>query len=181
MEQLGNTPPKHENKENLENQNIQRVFELCPQLNQIGTLEQYNQYLKTIFPESRVQEILWHGTVSENTIEKFDHEYEYNKKGVTFFGEYKQATGYKDTDRGQLYAAVVNIRNPYIQKPLPEDAWATDQLEKEHIDSFRSSGYDAIIGEGIFGDKERLIFSPEQIHILGSPVDVEKFKEFVSQ
>ena len=174
-----NNQKENETKESFIKEGVDFVFEQNPDLVSMGSKDHYIQYLETIFPESKVKEILWHGTVSENTIEKFDHEYEYNKKGVTFLGNYKQATGYKDSDKGQLYAAVVDVKNPYIQKPLPDDMWATDQLEKEHIDSFRALGYDAIIGVGFFGDKEWLIFNSNQIHILGSDNDLKNFKEFV--
>lgn len=155
------------------------VFEQHPELAKIGSKEQYSKYLETVFPESKVREILYHGTISENKIEKFDNNYQYNRKGVTYLGDLEQAQGYKDADRGTLYAAIVDLQNPYIQKPLPEDVWATDQLEKEHLSSFRELGYDGIVGDGIFGDRERVIFEPEQIRILGSKKDIEDFKEFV--
>jgi len=157
------------------------VFEQNPELAKIGTPEEYSQYIEIIFPESKVKEILYHGTISENKIEKFDNNYEYNRKGVTYLGDLKQAQGYKDADKGNIYGAIVDLKNPYVQKPLPEDAWATDQLEKEHLSSFRELGYDGIVGDGIFGDRERVVFEPEQIHILGSEKDIQGFKEFADK
>ena len=38
--------------------NIQEVFKLCPELQEIGNEEQYQEYLKTIFPESKYKEII---------------------------------------------------------------------------------------------------------------------------
>ena len=42
---------------------ITEVFESYPELTNIGTQEQYSQYLDTIFPDSEVKDILWHSTV----------------------------------------------------------------------------------------------------------------------
>ena len=38
------------------------VFEQNPELSQIGTKEEYSQYLETIFPESNIKEIVYHET-----------------------------------------------------------------------------------------------------------------------
>lgn len=162
--------------------NIDEVFEDNPEIATLfkNNKEFYQEYLNSIFPNSKIKEILWHGTISENKIEKFNHEYQYNKKGVTYFGNLKQAIVYKDKNRGRMYSVLINSKNPYIQKLMPnENLWATDQLEKEHLDSFREAGYDAIIGEGIFVDTERIIFEPEQIHILGSEQDILQAKEWL--
>jgi len=174
-------PKPQENKNNpelvdFELEYLSGLFAKNPEFAKIGTLESYYKYLDSVFPESVVREIVWHGTISENKVEEFDHNHPHNKKGVTFFGDLKQAKGYTDTDRGDLYAAKINLLNPYIHQP--DDAWATDQLQKEHLDSFREAGYDGIIGEGIFGDRERIVFDPGQIHILGSKADLEKFELF---
>jgi len=164
-----------------ESLNIDEVFKDNPEMATLfkNNKELYQEYLNSIFPDSKVKDIVWHGTISENIIERFDHEYKFNKKGVTYFGDFKQAVGYKEKYRGKIYSALINLKNPYIQKPMSEDAWATDQLEKEHIDSFKEFNYDGIIGEGIFGDKERVVFYPEQIHILGSNQDIEQAKEWL--
>ena len=51
--------------------NIQEVFKLNPELEHIGTPEQYAGYLKTIFPESEVQDIVWHYSDNEFKDENF--------------------------------------------------------------------------------------------------------------
>lgn len=42
---------------------VQELFESNPELASIGTQEQYSQYLDTIFPDSKVKDIVYHGTV----------------------------------------------------------------------------------------------------------------------
>mgnify|MGYP003621028570 CR=1 FL=1 len=47
---------------------IEELFESNPELAEIGTQEQYSQYLDTIFPDSKVKEIVYH--FSTTKIEK---------------------------------------------------------------------------------------------------------------
>jgi len=42
---------------------VEFVFEQTPELSSIGTQEQYSQYLDTVFPDSKVKDIVYHGTV----------------------------------------------------------------------------------------------------------------------
>ena len=41
---------------------VEELFESNPELSKIGTQEQYSQYLDTIFPDSKVKDIVYHGT-----------------------------------------------------------------------------------------------------------------------
>lgn len=138
----------------------------------------YAKYLETIFPESKVKDIVWHGTIS-SPFDTFDKDFEHNKKGVFFFGQFGQAKGYKDTDGGVLIPAVINLVNPYRQSD--DEKWATDQLTKESFDEIKSFGNDGVTGLGIFNDPEYIAFKPEQVHILGSASDIEEFKQFASK
>jgi len=44
----------------MKDEDINFVFEQNPDLARIGTKEQYEKYLKTIFPESKVKDIVYH-------------------------------------------------------------------------------------------------------------------------
>lgn len=58
-----------ENLEDLkEKEDIERVFDMVPELADIGSQEQYLEYLKTIFPNSKSQNLLYHGTLSSKNI-----------------------------------------------------------------------------------------------------------------
>lgn len=46
------------------------VFEQRPELKKVGTKEQYLMYINTIFPESKIKDILYHGS-SKNDIDGF--------------------------------------------------------------------------------------------------------------
>ena len=45
----------------MKKEGIDYVFEQNQKLKEIGTKKQYNKYLKTIFPESKVKDIVYQG------------------------------------------------------------------------------------------------------------------------
>jgi hypothetical protein len=63
-------PPQNkiENQEPEEIKNVQEIFDLNPELENIGTKEQYLKYMETIFPESKVPDLVYHGTLSSENI-----------------------------------------------------------------------------------------------------------------
>ncbi|MFZ4500436.1 MAG: hypothetical protein ACOYMZ_02975 [Minisyncoccia bacterium] len=86
---------------------VDLLFEIKPELGAIGTKEQYSSYIESIFPASKVKEILWH--TSNVDFEHFD----VSKSGSGTYG-----TGiYFDKElRGEdapfKYPAVVDLENP---------------------------------------------------------------------
>lgn len=103
------------------------VFEQHPELVQIGTKEQYCEYLDSIFPESKIKDILYHG--SPNTFEEFNNTSEdiivstNAPKGTTFLTtNFDTAKGYSENiplgnlykGTEKVYCALVNIKNPNI-------------------------------------------------------------------
>jgi len=55
---------------NTQTKDIDFIFEQNKELSLIGSKEQYNEYLRTIFPESKVSEIVYHSTNKD--FEDFD-------------------------------------------------------------------------------------------------------------
>ena len=72
---------------------IQDVFNENPELSKIGTVEQYASYLDTIFPDSQVKDIVYHGTN-----EKFD-KFDKNKLGTKTVNETNKLGFYFSTRR----------------------------------------------------------------------------------
>lgn len=143
-------------------------------------VEIYGEYLKTIFPESKVQDIVYHS--SPNKIEKFRD---------NLFGTYFSYSPIQGTYGNIINCALLNVENPLI-KPKPEDSsevkeiYNKDYRNYNNPTSFSSEGigiykYDASI-ESSTVTKEGVqirVRTLEQIHILGSKPDIEKFKEFI--
>jgi len=53
---------------------VQELFESNPELAKTGTPQQYSQYLDTVFPDSKVKDIVYHGT--DKTFEQFSKDAE---------------------------------------------------------------------------------------------------------
>lgn len=129
----------------------------------------YSQYLDTIFPDSKVEDIVYRRSPRAN-VEKF-HKRE-RKEGFDQPGISSITKEYIDRikDFGEhLYTILVDIQNPFITE--------RDYDLLEIGEGSQEKGYDGIISNG----GEINVFEPEQIHILGSKQDIEGFKEFVGE
>jgi hypothetical protein len=183
--------PTKENLQSPENkikEGVDFVFEQNLELAQIGTKEQYSEYLGTIFPESKVRDIVYH-----RTGKKFDA---FDKSKI------KEQTKrfYFSTDRTSprygtnCVIAILNIKSlakPYnesflekLNKEHPE--YTKDKSKRFHLPSHlyqnaKDYEYDGVHEFEDNPDEEYSVYEPEQIHILGSKKDIENFKNFVSK
>lgn len=162
---------------------IDFVFEQNPELEQIGTKEQYSNYLDTIFPESKVNNIVYHGTTNNEFINFKETNIKFLEKlGIkinkgTFFSDKldhakyfsNPETSWKSKE-GRVISVLINLKKPL--DPLFDYSF------------FPSSKNDGILSENIndvgFKITQYAVFHPSQIHILGSKQDIEGFKEFVN-
>lgn len=149
---------------------IQEIFNQNPELSKIGTVKQYNSYLDTIFPDSKVKDIVYHGTDAQ--FDKFDKSFYQSGADYIYFGKL-DTPGFKNLSR--VIPAILNLKNPSsfidnkINKVYNEDGFIEDYTPK-----FMETASEE--GEFLnqYGVKE-----PEQIHILGSKKDIEKFKNWI--
>ena len=170
----------------------EEILQLTPQQKQQAQ-QLYSQYLDTIFPNSVVKDIVYHGT---NTyIESFDkNKISSNTLNYGFYGKgfYFNETSddliswwktlYKKEPT--IVTAIINIKNPYKEdsKVIEEKTKLGNKKETEEFtDNLLQKNYDAILPQipKEEGSKEFVVFEPEQIHILSSKQDIEGFKEFV--
>ena len=166
----------NENNSNLK-QDIDSLYQQRPELGNIGTQEQYAQYIGTIFPSSKVKEIVYHS--SNSKIEKFNDSY---------FGMYFSYSPITHGGYGSVVnIAILNIKNP-LTLPKTKEEWPA--YDKEHrgymnyttdAEGYRSFKYDGSIESSSVTDNglQVKVREPEQIHILGSKDDIEGFKRFV--
>ena len=159
---------------------VKELFNSNPELSSIGTPEQYSQYLNTIFPDSKVKDIVYHGTRNQfaefrKTNIAFLEKLNIKLNRGTYFSTNKEHANYLKTidsrREGMVISALINLKNPH--KPL----W-------DHV-LFNSKKYDGLINYNKkdlnFTIDEFAVFEPKQIHILGSKQDIKGFKEFVSE
>lgn len=162
------------------NSAINSVYQQHPELANIGTQEQYSQYLGTIFPNSKIKDIVYHS--GSTKIEKFRE---------SMFGAYFSYSPIQGVYGNVVNSALLDVKNPLI-RPKTEDSAETKELYNKDYraynnpSSFSPEGvgaykYDASI-ESSTVTKEGVqikVRNPEQIHILGSQQDIAGFTNFV--
>jgi len=147
---------------------VSEVFNGNLELSSIGTPQQYSQYLDTIFPDSKVKDIVYHKTESYKdnslTFDKFKR----GEYGYAYYFTTQPKNLFNDNVvTGKYFPFLLDIKNPLettemninLKNPhSKEDSWIIDKGSK--------NGW-------------YVVFEPEQIHILGSKQDIERFKKFV--
>lgn len=182
---MENTPKNISNVNKLENnqeesvvkQGIDFVFEQNTELASIGTKEQYASYLETVFPESKLKNIVFHQ--GSNVIEEFNtntKKFLSSKAKAIFFSLFNQpipkAANFI-TGRGfktSTMAAVVDIKNPLIlsQKEnyeLAKEKYLNIEKAVRKINSGELEGYDSVIGFTFVEDDEGQLDSFSNKHI----------------
>ena len=177
---------------------VQELYDSIPELSKLGTVEQYATYLNTIFPNSKLKDVLYHGSRNADRFDNFDDaligelDTGFFGKGIYFSPDAKYAQGYANQaidKAGQLYAVIVNL-----QDPLNTDAnqanknWGTDVI-KNHDGALVTMG--AWNNPELNGEEpvdynpnelgEVVVKSSSQTHILGSKQDIQGFNTFVTE
>lgn len=165
----------------LKKEGVDFVFEQNPELKEIGTPEQYSAYLDTIFPESKVKDIVYHGT--RNTFDKFEkrNKEQYSIENETqtnslldgiFFTDRNTALDNYTDENKILKSVILNIQNPLLSD------------NRRQVSNKNIKNQDGVITVEFIGNSISdvyVVFDPEQIHILGSEQDIRRFKNFVSE
>lgn len=162
------------------------AFEQNPELEKIGSKEEYSKYLDTIFPESKVKDIVYHR--GPEKIDNFDKSKTKEINGNRFYFSPLNTGRYGE----HLIQAVLNIKNlanPYddefienVNKEHPEYTAGKSKnfyLPAQIYVNASKYGYDGVFALEGTNDDEYSVYEPEQIHSLGSEDDLENFKKFV--
>jgi hypothetical protein len=187
--------------------NYKKQSEITTQQKQ-QAIQLYSQYLDTIFPNSKVKDVVYHG--SGEKIEQFKDEFkatqnatifdspEYDKLGFFFTTDKNAADtvyAWKFDEQGNgtktqnINPSVVNVSNPQKTKFVTDllDAKNIDKTKDGYIAEESSEDYyiETTTEDGFTRELKpyEVIIVPksEQIHILGNKQDIKGFKEFVTQ
>ncbi len=228
--------PKIENdlEQHSIKEGVEFVFAQYPELQEVGTKEQYSEYLDTVFPESKIKDIVYHGTSTDRSEAILKEGFDINKSGnnlgyigkiTSFFTERSYTNNFA---AGAVIASLVNITSEYIDNlgnlteeglhvvkqklidshiiPFVRDI---EKLDKEidlanegkfqnannkvkltnYLSTSTGKSHDVfnsiLIELGVHGLKRNDLvvdmLSTDQIYVLGSKQDMEKFKEFVNK
>ena len=162
---------------------VDNIFKENSELSKIGTQEQYSQYLDTIFPDSKVKDIVYRGgNITKEEFENSEHtptDYMDLGSGLYLSPNIDFAKNY-----GKPRATIVNIKNPKDTTIAHQERIEYGQKEGNYgIPQLDSEGkYDGIVDLSQEFNKtyELVVFEPEQIHILSSKKDLEMFKNFIN-
>ncbi len=186
MEKIPNIQHKRleDVSEKLESVLIDFVFEQNPNLALIGSKEQYLEYLKNVFPNSKVKEILYHGTSSSF----YDFSSEKSRDGIYFTPNKELARRYGEN----VKAVVVNIENPKEVSFSSHKLYRSDSDEerrnetKHFADNIgfqnreKNPENDGVVGIDTDGTHTEIsLWDENQIHVLGSSKDLQDFKVFI--
>ncbi len=164
----------------------------------IGSKEQYSEYLKTIFPNSKTPNIYYHGGKRGVETFKAPKDYDFQKNngvnsgtkdyGIYFTGDKSIAKyyskGYSKSNR-QIYPVLLNTQESYktnkflalnLRRLLGSTVLNPQSITEKDFNT-TLKGKDSVIWHGEKG--EIIVFNPSQIHILGSKSDVEGFRNYV--
>ncbi len=93
-------------------------------------LQLYSQYLDSVFPDSKVKDIVYHGADEKISFFDFTKKKNKNEKGLFFFGKKRSAQLWRDasfeednTSKGDLIQAIINLKNPRIEDFENKSAW----------------------------------------------------------
>lgn len=167
----------------ISNDKIDYVFNTNPELSNIGTKEQYFEYLSTIFPDSKVKDIMFH--TSPNKFSQFRDPSTTGLSHIWFSEE-----PLSDQFGSNIYPVVLNLINPLnewdtnyggeirkYENPSNPD-WINNYGTTGELPKFKYDG--TIRSSRVDGGKSVTVRNPNQIHILGSEKDFEQFKNFVT-
>lgn len=161
------------------------VFEQNPELSKIGNKEEYSRYLETVFPESKVKDIVYHA--SHNKFLEFKDP---SGTGLSHVWFSQKPLLHQ---RGEnIYQVLLNIKNPldeYNSENYPKELKDYETpINPEWINNYHITGelpkykYDGTIrASRVDEGKSITVRNPKQIHILGSQKDFEDFKKFVEK
>ena len=171
---------------------ISDIYKSTSEISNIGTQEQYAEYLNSVFPNSKVKEVFHHWSMQGVPIgEKISSDISGRVEGIWLSRnkeEWKDIIGNKAKRLGQSIKenyVMINSLNPFVSATItsPEGS------------SF-PSGYDSVIAyeeapnnyEGplkpefkTIDDFESVVKSKDQIYVLGTSKDIAGFKAFVEK
>lgn len=178
----GAPKPENNSEKSPIKEGVDFVFEQTSELAEIGTKEQYSEYLDTIFSESKVRDIVYH--VSSNKFSEFKDP---SSSGLSHIWFSEKPLKYQFGEN--VYPVLLNIKNPLnesdsnyreeinsYENPINPD-WANNYHLTGELPQYKYDG--SIRASRVDDGKSITVRNPNQIHILGSKTDIEKFKEFL--
>lgn len=180
----------NENKTNV----INDVFNNFNILSKYGNIQDYIEYLNTIFPNSKVKEIVYHGgTLNPDDRGKDSFTGEFGgKHGIYFTGSKSRAKSYIKSgnndyrSKSQIYFALLNIERPLDKKIWTKWKFGADTITDKGLEQMKENNSDGIIVTDFLSkftqyNTQYVVLDMNQVYILGSNKDIEGFKKYMNK
>lgn len=192
MQEFSEEKMLNENKADI----IADIFGIFTDLSKYGNEEDYSKYLDTIFPNSKIKEIVYHGgTLNPDDRGKDSFTGELGGKyGIYFTGSkmraksYLRAGGNDYKSRGNIYFALLNIERPLDSKIWSKWKFRADTITDEGLKQMRDANSDGIIVTDLLSKYTNIRYTTQyvvldmnQVHIIGSDKDVDGFKKYMNR
>lgn len=162
----------------------EQVVEKIKELEYKEAIKNYQEYLKTIFPESKYKDIGYKGVSEDFKNENKPSFYTKDIEAAKYYSSLREGT--------KTISAIFNFKNPLIinaEKPAPISIITPEGKilgtfnDKDINEKIISEGYDGLILNRKFGTPldgwEILSFNNNSRYILGTETDLQKFKQFL--
>jgi alkylated DNA repair dioxygenase AlkB len=184
IEEVDNVGDHIETKASVKKE-ITNIFKKTPELSTIGSEQEYSNYLDTVFPESKVKDIVYRGDNVPDYVSRGG----VFGKGIYFSSSKALADFHANKAKGEVKSVILNFKNPDTGYYFHPDFGKKDgyksitnltQEEQENI----GVNNDSVVGlrqDDYKEIKEYVAKDINQIHILGSKKDINGFKEFMQK
>jgi hypothetical protein len=180
----------------LNDDGLTLLYQQHPELGNIGTKEQYGQYLSTIYPNSKEKNIVYHGSRSK---EIEGDKLRPSSEGVYGEGIYVQTKQeFTGTFGSNNLLLIIDTKKPFnfhLENGKMNDFYIeilerwrktkkfyfAEAAKEEFQDKIKKLGFDSIKTQEGGGNSYYILFNPEQTHILGTKQDIEGFKMFLKK
>ena len=194
MDNLFRLKNKREEKLSESQKKIQEVFLASRELREIGNEKDYQKYIESIFPESKIKDVVYHGGTmnpEDRGMDSFTGEFG-GKHGLYFTGSESRAKSYTKAatkeyeNKSKIFPVRLNITKPLDSKIWSKWKYGLDRITDKEYEIIKEHGADGLIEKDFLSHftqylTQYAVLEPAQIHVLGSEADIEKFKEFVAE
>jgi hypothetical protein len=119
---------------------VEELFNSNPELSTIGTQEQYSQYLDTVFPNSKIKDIVYKGGEKEDT--KLFQYWTNNKTEAYMYAKANITKGGNITERNPIPVIVKNFKT-YIDSKYGENTFYSLNLyEGDYVNQISETEYE---------------------------------------
>jgi hypothetical protein len=180
----------NENKANV----ITDIFDSFNVLSKYGNIQDYMEYLNTIFPNSKVKEIVYHGgTLNPDDRGKDSFTGEFGgKHGIYFTGSKSRAKSYLKSgnndyrSKSQIYFMLLNIERPLDKKIWTKWKFGADTITDKGLEQMKENNSDGIIVSDFLSkftqyNTQYVVLDMNQVYILGSNKDIEGFRKYMNK